>query len=93
MVGVSAEVIVCYQRKMNLVFVAISSTILATGLAHGQVTVSPAAQSDASHIRAERAKDADASRNEATKRPWDKDANGKRPWEIPFPRAKTLAPD
>jgi hypothetical protein len=78
---------------MYLIVIVISSTIMSAGFAHGQGAVLPAVQRDANQIRAERAKDADALRNDATKRPWDRDANGKRPWEVPFPPRKIINPD
>ena len=68
------------QNRLALL-VAIVATCLLVRSAMAQAEPKPAILSPHDQIKADRAK---AAREEAasTIRPWDRDANGKRPWEI-----------
>jgi hypothetical protein len=43
------------------------------------------ALSDRDRIKNDRAKAAAEEKNSSTARPWDRDANGKRPWDVALP--------
>jgi hypothetical protein len=73
---------------MKTIVIAVLLSLPFTGPMHAQAaTPSTEPLVDRQRIRTERAKDAEETKGGVLSRPWDKDADGKRPWDKPVPVA------
>ena len=72
------------MTKNRVIVLLIGAACLSVSAAHAQIAAQSAqpVRSATEQIKAERAKAAREDAREPTARAWDRDSNGKRPWEI-----------
>jgi sRNA-binding protein len=72
------------MKKNQVIVLLIGAACLSVSAARAEIAAQPVqpVQSATEQIRAERAKAAREDAAESTVRPWDRNSNGKRPWEI-----------